>query len=275
MPTKKYRNYRYLLGDTRTEATRLRAQARLWDPVALALFDRLKIRRGWKMLEVGPGQGSLHMELRRRAKGPIDAVEPSAAFSARLRRLCDRDGYGRGRLWQSTLAEAALPDNRYDFIFARWVFLFLPDPEAHLRQLAAALKPGGILAIEDYLRETFSMVPKPKEWPAFIAADRAFFASQGGHASIGGHLPALCRNAGLDIVDITPNFKSGPPGSAVWNWISSYFFGVMDQLAEFPPFTPADASRLRRHWVAAGKEERSLLIAPVVLDVVGRKGTRA
>ena len=79
------RPYRYLLGDARTEAARLRAQARLWDPTAHALFDRLRIRPGWKVLEIGPGQGSLHLELRRRVRGAVDAVEPSAAFRARLR----------------------------------------------------------------------------------------------------------------------------------------------------------------------------------------------
>src|SRR5262245_41630322 len=85
------RSYRYLLGDSATEAARLRRQARLWDPVAHALFDRLRIRRGWKVLEVGPGQGSLHLELRRRVRGPVDAVERSAPFADRLRRLCARD----------------------------------------------------------------------------------------------------------------------------------------------------------------------------------------
>ncbi len=50
--------YRYLLGDSGGEAARLRAQARLWDPTVSALFDRLGVRRGWKILEVGPGQGS-------------------------------------------------------------------------------------------------------------------------------------------------------------------------------------------------------------------------
>jgi hypothetical protein len=34
---------------------------------------------------------------------------------------------------------SALPRAHYDVIFARWVFLFLPDPRAHVRQLAAAL----------------------------------------------------------------------------------------------------------------------------------------
>src|SRR5687767_16026452 len=101
--------YTYLLGDAQREAARLRAQARLWDPVTLALFDRLRVRRGWKVLEIGPGQGSLHLELWRRVGGPVDAIEPSAAFRARLHALARRDGLGEGRVWDMLLADAPLP----------------------------------------------------------------------------------------------------------------------------------------------------------------------
>ena len=34
-------NFEYVLGDHAREAARLRAQARLWDPVSHALFDRI------------------------------------------------------------------------------------------------------------------------------------------------------------------------------------------------------------------------------------------
>src|SRR5262245_38895992 len=131
--------YQYLLGDARREAARLRAQARLWDPVSLAMFDRIGIRRGAKVLEIGPGQGSLHVELRRRVGGPVDAIEPTATFRVRLNALAARDGFGKGRVWDNYLADARLPPDHYDVIFARWVFLFLPDTEAHVRKLAAAL----------------------------------------------------------------------------------------------------------------------------------------
>src|SRR5580765_1056671 len=192
--------YRYLLGDTRREATRLQRQARLWDPTAHALFDRLKVRRGWRALEVGPGQGSLHMELRRRVHGPVDIVERSTAFAEGLRRRCRRDGFGDGALWECDLIDAALPEGAYDLIVARWVFLFLPDVDAHLRKLVAALKPGGRLAIEDYCRGTLRMVPEPPEWNHFLEADLAFFASQGGDANIGARLPSLYESAGLNVV---------------------------------------------------------------------------
>ena len=98
------RSYTYLLGDSPTETERLQAQARLWDPTAHALFDRLKIRRGARVLEIGPGAGSLHRELRRRVRGPVDAVEPSAPFVRGIERLAARDGFGRGQIWRSNLS---------------------------------------------------------------------------------------------------------------------------------------------------------------------------
>ena len=265
------RRYRYLLGDSSREALRLKAQARLWDPTAHALFDRLGVRRGWKVLEVGPGAGSLHMDLRRRVRGPVDAVELSPVFAERLGRLAARDGLGAGRLWNCALLDADLPAEKYDLIFARWVFLFLPDPAAHIRKLARALKPGGLIVIEDYHRETLAMYPRPSDWDAFMAADRAFFATQGGDASVAGRLPALYRRAGLEVVAVVPTVKTGAPGSPVWEWLSSYFLGVLARYAALRPFTPAAARRLGRQWRAAARRPDSLLISPAVLDVVGRK----
>lgn len=263
--------YRYLLGDSRRESARLRHQASLWDPTAHALFDRLGVARGWRVLEIGPGQGSLHAELRRRVRGPVDAVEPSVVFAAGLRRRWHRDGYGAGTLWDCHLIDAPLPRAAYDLIFARWVFLFLPNPEAHLRKLAAALKPGGRLAIEDYSRWTLRMVPEPPEWDNFLKADGAFFESQGGDVNIGARLPQLYAKAGLDVVDVTPTTKYGRPGNAEWKWLTTYFLGVLPRYAELRPFTPRQAAALRRHWLACARRKTSLLISPTVLDVVGVK----
>jgi SAM-dependent methyltransferase len=267
------RRYEYVLGDHAREAARLRAQARLWDPVSHALFDRLGIKRGWRVLEVGPGAGSLHMELRRRVGGTVDAVERSPAFASRLEALTRRDGLGPSRIFLSDLHDADLPANSYDLVFARWVFLFLPDPDAHVKRLARALKPGGLLALQDYHRDTFMLVPKPADWDDFIAADRAFFAAQGGNVSIGVHLPRMMNAAGLDVVGIEQTTKDGHPGSPTWNWVTTYMLSVIDRL-DAASFTRARAARLKRDWLAAGRNPSTLLIAPCVLDVVGRKPGR-
>jgi SAM-dependent methyltransferase len=268
------KDYKYLLGDAAREASRLRAQARLWDPVSRRLFDRVGVGPGWKVLEIGPGQGSLHLELRRRVRGPVDAVERSTAFAARLQRLAARDGYGDGRFWTTNLQDADLPANHYDLIFARWVFLFLPEPLAHLKQLARALTPGGRIAIQDYHRNTFTLIPQPPEWGDFLEADRRFFASQGGNASIGCLLPALLESARLQLEGIEATVLSGHPRSAVWNWLTTYFMGVMDRYAEHAPFSPGAAARLRSAWTRAGRSSAALLVAPAVLDLIARKPPR-
>jgi SAM-dependent methyltransferase len=198
-------------------------------------------------------------------------VERSPVFALRLKAITRRDGLGTGELWRTDLIDAPLPSATYDLIFARWVFLFLPNPGAHIRKLTRALKPGGLLAVQDYHRDTFALVPRPPEWFDFIVADRAFFASQGGDASIGSRLPDLYSAAGLDLADIEVTIKTGRPGSAVWNWLTTYFMGVMDRYAEFAPFTPSKAAHLRRYWRKASRSATSRLIAPALLDVVGRK----
>jgi SAM-dependent methyltransferase len=268
------RRYEYVLGDHAREAKRLRAQAKLWDPVSHALFDRIGIKRGWRVLEIGPGAGSLHMELRRRVGGTVDAVERSARFAEKLEALTRRDGLGPSRIFFSDLIDADLPANTYDLIFARWVFLFLPDPAAHVRLLARALKPGGLLALQDYHRDTFMLVPKPADWDNFIAADRAFFAAQGGNVSIGVQLPEMMVDAGLDLVGLEQTTKDGHPGSPTWNWVTDYMLSVVDRLRTSPSLKGVKATRLKREWLAAGRNPASLLIAPCVLDVVGRKRRR-
>lgn len=268
------RRYRYLLGDARRESARLRAQARLWDPVSHALFDRIGIRRGWKVLEIGPGQGSLHLELRQRVGGPVDAVERSPTFARQLALRTRRDGFAPSRIWNTDLIDAPLPPAHYDLIFARWVFLFLPHPLAHLRRLAAALKAGGRLAIQDYHRGTFVLLPRPDEWADFALADRAFFASQGGNANIGALMPGLMERAGLEVSGLETTLKCGHPGSPVWTWLTSFFMGVMDRYAEFPPFDRTKARHIRAAWRKAEANRASLLVGPALVDVIGTKRRR-
>ena len=263
--------FQYLLGDSGPEMERLRGQAALWDPISHALFDRVGVRPGWRVLEIGPGAGSLHFALRRRLAGPVDAVEQSEAFYSRLIENCRRDGFGEGRIWNEKLIDAQLPSDHYDFVFARWVFLFLPDPGRHVRKLAAALKPGGVIAIQDYFRDTMCLIPRPSEWDAFMAADRGFFALEGGDINIGARLPQLYRDAGLELLDVLSTTKNGHPGSAVWTWLSTYFFGLREQYSAIPPFTPKAAERVFQAWKDAERDPASLLIAPTLLDVVGRK----
>jgi hypothetical protein len=76
------------------------------------------------------------------------------------------------------------------------------------------------------------------------------------------------------MVEAVPTMKVGGPSSPTWSWLSAYFLSVMPRYASFQPFSKAKAARLRRWWLSTAKDKTSIMIAPTVLDVVGRKPDR-
>lgn len=266
--------YRYILGDSSYEVKRLAFQAGVWREMTEGLFDRLGVGPGWRCLEVGPGTGTVLMPLADRVRGRgglVDSVELSPRYAEYLRRKLRRPAYRHVRVLEGRLLETPLPKGKYDLIFARWVFLFLPKVEEHLRRLAAALAPGGALAIEDYHRDSMAIYPRLPSWPILVAADKKWFASQGGDLNVAGRLPTLMRRVGLKPDPVVAHVKTGGPRSEVWRWAEAYFIGYLDKIAKFPPFTPARAARFKREWLAAKRNPDALIISPMILDVVGRK----
>lgn len=266
--------YDYILGDSSYEVKRLAFQAGVWRDMTEGLFERLQVGPGWRCLEVGAGTGTVSFPLSERIRGrggSLDLVERSPRYADYLRREIAGRRLPHVRVIESEMLDAPLPNHRYDLIFARWVFLFLPRVEAHLRKLVSALAPGGVLAIEDYHRDSMAMYPRPSTWNEFVAADRAWFASQGGDLNIAGRLPALYRKVGLKDVEAVPHLKVGFPESDVWKWVEAYFLKYLPEMAKFRPFTPAKARLFRAEWLRAKRNPSSLFIAPAMLDVIGRK----
>lgn len=268
--------YKYVLGDSQRERARLKAQAKLWDPISFRFFDRLKIRPRSSILEIGPGQGSLHLELRKRARGPVDFVERSPVFANRLQRLSSRDGLGEGRMWVEDLEKANLPKNHYDLIFARWVFLFLPNPLKHLEILKASLKKGGILAIQDYHRTTMQVIPDLPYFQEFVEADVRLFGKYGGDVNIGRKLPSLLARTGFQTREIIPHILSGEPGSQVWNWVHRYYVDCVVPKASEMEFSEKKAFALKAVWDKASKSilKSYTTIGPTVLDITAIKKTK-
>jgi hypothetical protein len=57
----------------------------------------------------------------------------------------------------------------------------------------------------------------------------------------------------------------------VWRWLSAYYLGILDRYARQRPLDASAARRIRRAWLEAERDRSALMIAPAVVDVVGRK----
>jgi len=140
----------YVLGHSAREIDRLKAQARLIDPVTKRFFGESGIADGMRVLDVGSGAGDvafLAAELVG-ARGLVVGVDKgSAAIDEARKRATARSLQNVAfRVGDPTQIEFELP---FDAIVGRYVLQFQRDPAAMLRTLATRVRPGGVVAFHE------------------------------------------------------------------------------------------------------------------------------
>jgi SAM-dependent methyltransferase len=114
------------------------------DPGTAARCERLGVGPGWRCLEVGAGGGSTAVWLAGRVQpgGHVVATDLSTTFLERLA------GPGLEIRAHDILADPP-PGTDFDLVHTRWMLHWLPDPDAGIAAMTAALHPGGWLYVEE------------------------------------------------------------------------------------------------------------------------------
>jgi SAM-dependent methyltransferase len=115
-----------------------------------AAVDAAQVEPGATAVDVGFGGGAgLSLLLDRVGPdGVVYGAEISATMLARARRIFAADcASGRLRLHEASLARLPLPDATADVIVSTNTIYFVDDLEAAFRELARALRPGGVLVL--------------------------------------------------------------------------------------------------------------------------------
>jgi ubiquinone/menaquinone biosynthesis C-methylase UbiE len=111
-----------------------------------AVFPKLPVRAGDRVLDVGCGFGDTAIELARIVgpKGEVIGIDCCDPFLDIARAELAATGLRNVRLMRGD-AEIALPDVAVDFVFARFGTMFFANPVAGLRNMRKALRPGGMM----------------------------------------------------------------------------------------------------------------------------------
>jgi precorrin-6B methylase 2 len=117
-----------------------------------AIFDALALAPGATVCEIGAGDGALSIEVADRV-GAQGHVYTSELGAERLKAL--RSKVAAAHKPQINVIEGAaertnFPDGACDALFMRNVYHHFETPSAMNRSIAAALKPGGRVAIVDF-----------------------------------------------------------------------------------------------------------------------------
>jgi SAM-dependent methyltransferase len=194
----------YIIGTE--ERRRLELLEQCLDPITIRSLDAIGVKPGWRCLEVGAGGGSVARNLCERvgSGGRVAAVDLDTRFVEEL-------GYGNLDVHRQDVVADGIPGDAYDLVHARMLLMHLPTRDKFLEELAATLRPGGWLLIED--SDFFPVVSLTdglygRMWTAASAGfDAANVAT-----TLGRRLPELFDQAGLEAVEAVcevPVFRGG------------------------------------------------------------------
>ena len=264
-------NKDYLLGVNEAELERLRFQHWVWKKVTDNLFDRVGVKQGWKCLDVGSGPGFTSMDLRERAgpTGEVTALEPSEFYLNWFQQEASARGWTNVKFIEGKAEEADLSFCSYDFIFSRWVIAFVPDPEKFLKHLIAALRPGGIIALQDYWYEGLSLFPRGTSFDRLPEIIRAYYRAGGGDLFVTGRIPSIMRKHGVRVTDFTPNQLAGGPQSDVWEWMNRFLASHLPPIGEKGIMTKEGADAILADWIAQRNNPDAIYFSPIVVDIAG------
>ena len=136
---------RYLLGNHAPEAMdRFTAFATLFDPSTFRHLDALGLAPGWRCWEVGAGGTSVvaHLAARVGERGHVLATDINLSWAANA-------AAPNVTILEHDVAADPPPGGPFDLVHARLVLVHVPERDTALANMVAALRPGGVLLVED------------------------------------------------------------------------------------------------------------------------------
>ncbi len=194
----------YRFGDFKaneTELERLKRQASVTTELELSILARIGLTKGMNVLDLACGPGLVSCELAKAAgPGQVTGVDISADLIADARKNQKQAGIENITFQQGNVYELDLPENAFDFVYARFLFQHLERPLDALENVLRVLKPSGILCAVDVDDDWLTLYPASSEFKHFTQKAGEGQRAQGGDRRIGHKLGGYYHSAGFENV---------------------------------------------------------------------------
>ena len=259
----------YTMGRSESETKRLIEQSQLYDGVTRRFLNAAGIEKGMKVLDIGSGAGDVALTLAEFVgnDGSVVGVDVNAEILETARGRAETAGITNVEFIAGDARTLDLPDD-FDAIVGRLVLMYMAEPADALKQLAARLRPGGIVAFQEIELTFYRAIVHP-DTPLvnkLIECAIAVFEKSGAHIGMGIHLYRAFVDAGLP--EPTLHFETPMGGPAAWpgyEFLANSIRSVLPLMEAYGIATAEEvevdtlAERLRAEVVAA---KRPLLLPP-------------
>jgi SAM-dependent methyltransferase len=257
----------YVLGTRDDEVERLGLQHQVWRERVLEAFQSAGIGSGQAVLDVGAGPGFASADLAEIVgpSGTVIALERARHFIAALeaRGLPNLDVRQHDVSQPFGLSGA-------DASWCRWVLSFVADGAAVVRNIAAALKPGGTAVFHEYAAyETWRLMPPDPAHERFRTLVEKSWRDSGGEPDVALWLPQWLSDAGLEIVETRMLANIITPTDEAWEWPRSFMETGARRLHELGYLEAGEVESMARMLDDPGPGAH--MMTPLVAEVIARK----
>ncbi|HTS24364.1 MAG TPA: class I SAM-dependent methyltransferase [Bryobacteraceae bacterium] len=194
----------YAIRGGREGRNRLELLGRILWPTTFQLLRRIGIHKGMVCLDLGCGGGDVTRGLARLAgrEGRVvgidmDAVKLDAAREEGRRQQLENVEFRQANVYEWT------EELTYDRVYSRFLLTHLPDSLTALHAMRRALRPGGVLIVEDIDFTGSFSYPPCAAYERYLELYRSVVKRRGGDADIGPKLYSLLKLAGLQGVNMS------------------------------------------------------------------------
>lgn len=222
----------YLLGRAEAEEVRLKRQIANLAPDSDAQFDKIGIKLGERVVDLGCGPGGVLHLLGKRVgpQGSVLGIERSTHFVEQARRFVNDHALAQVEVREGDAYDTGLPRRSFDGAHMRLVLVNVPEPERIVREMVALVRPGGWVA--SFEADYFAHICDPPltAWTHLLDAYTAYTVKQGIDIFVGRRIHRLFRDAGVKDIRVDAVTHVYPPGHDRRPILRDFITNVRDKL---------------------------------------------
>jgi SAM-dependent methyltransferase len=265
----------YVFGSSDIEQQRLVDQAAALEPQTRWLLDRLGVGAGWRVADVGCGPIGILDLLSERVgpKGKVVGIEREQRFADMARREIEKRRLKNIRVVEGDALSPGEGSEPFDLVHERLVLLNLPqrDQLTVVGQMVSRLKPGGLIALQEYDAVSLVCYPEHPSWTILLDAYADAFRSRGGNRATGRTLHSLLRSTGVGSIEMKVHARHLEVGDSQRTVLLTLVELMRERIVALGRFSESEFKQHRKRLLQHLKDPDTLVIDRLLIQAWGRK----
>jgi SAM-dependent methyltransferase len=263
----------YFLGYRQAEQERLQRQAEDLAHEARWLLDQIGVPGGASVVEIGCGpRGCLDLLSERVGPaGSVVGVERSDEAVELARRFVADHELANVKVLHCDARATGLPRSAFDLATARLVLVNVPRPDEVVAEMAALVRPGGVVAFHEADWAPHVCDPPLPAWDRMFEILVAYSTMNGIDLFVGRRVPRMLREAGFDDICVNPLIHVYPLGHGRRTIYFDFVENLRDRLIARNLISGAELEQLLGDLKRHLDNPHTLVVSHMFFQVWGRK----